>query len=280
MKLVAQLFLVWMNITNRSRELYQNGNSFTQIARASQSWSRIYVNILSSLRTVTSILSKVFWRQIQNFWLFLRAKSYEYGARRVFSWCYQDTPLFDVFINAGFIPTGEFPDFEAGKIVQRFYKDLDPHRSVLNYVTYSKISISEECDADYTEENVSELLANPDSFGIFIQDTKDKSIKGGVMGSIYMAETKGIPCGNIDFLWVEDSLRKGDTQNKGLGKILMEEAETLFRQQGAKYAQTATWSFQAPEFYKKLGYIIARSCPGHLLLKDGPTDTLECTKKL
>lgn len=230
----------------------------------------------SNVDTLESILASD-----PEFLMALEAYGYKHGARRAFSWSYKDTTLFDVFINAGFIPTGDFPDLEVNKIVQRFYKDLDPSPSNINNQMDSKISISEECHADYTEVHVSGLLNNPDSFGIFVSDTKDQSIKGGIMGTIYKADTKGIPCGFINFLWVEGSLRTRDSQKRGLGKHLMEEAEKLFRQQGAKYAQATTNGFQAPGFYEKLGYVIAKSCPGHLLLRDGSIDdAFECTKKL
>lgn len=211
----------------------------------------------------------------------LEAKAYEYGARRAFSWCYQDTPLFDTFIDAGFIPTGEFPDLLENLTIHRFYKDLDPCSSSLNNQTDSKIFISEECDADYTEDHISDLLNNPNSFGIFIQDTKGKKIKGGIMGDIYKAEAKGISCGYIHFLWVDGVLRTGNPQKKGrgLGKLLVMEAEKLFKEQGAKYAQATTNGFQAPEFYEKLGYSVVKSCPGYLILKDGIHDIFECTKK-
>ena len=230
----------------------------------------------SNVDTLESILESD-----PEFLLVLQAKSYEYGARRAFSWCYRDTPLFDSFINAGFIPTGEFPDLMEGAIVQRFYKDLEPYSSSLYNPTCPKISISEECDADYTEEHVDHLLGNPESFGIFIHDRKGKSIKGGIMGTVYMAEKKGTPCGYINFLWVDGSLRGANSQKKGLGKLLMKEAEKLFKEQGVQYAQATTNGFQAPGFYEKLGFVMVKSCPGHLLLKDGSLDDVfECTKKL
>ncbi len=71
-----------------------------------------------------------------------------------------------------------------------------------------------------------------------------------------------------------------NAQKKGLGTLLMIEAENLFRQQGAKYAQLATAGFQAPEFYKKMGYEIVDIFPGYYLLKDGIYGIFDCTKKL
>lgn len=257
------------------RELFYSDNQGSpKLVADIRQYSLVFDN--SNVDTLESILASD-----PEFLMALEGYGYKHGARRAFSWCYRDTPLFDTFINAGFIPTGEFPDLEVNKIVQRFYKDIEPCSLKLNNQIHSKIFISEECDADYTEEHVSDLLNNPDSFGIFIQDINDQSIKGGILGNIHKAKTKGIPCGYINFLWVDDSLRTGNFQKKGLGKLLMEEAENLFKQQGAKYAQAATNGFQAPGFYEKLGYEMAKSCPGHLILNDGSIDDVfDCTKKL
>lgn len=54
---------------------------------------------------------------------------------------------------------------------------------------------------------------------------------------------------SIHYLFVAESLR-----GRGVGKSLMERAEAETKSRGAKYAFVDTFSFQAPGFYKKLGY--------------------------
>lgn len=54
---------------------------------------------------------------------------------------------------------------------------------------------------------------------------------------------------HIDTLWVEESLR-----GKGYGRKLMEMAEKEGSKRGATIAYTDTFTWQAPEFYKKMGY--------------------------
>jgi GNAT superfamily N-acetyltransferase len=55
----------------------------------------------------------------------------------------------------------------------------------------------------------------------------------------------------IDSLWVDESQR-----GKGYGRKLMEVVEEEGRKRGAKIAYTNTFSYQAPEFYEKLGYTL------------------------
>jgi len=53
----------------------------------------------------------------------------------------------------------------------------------------------------------------------------------------------------IALLWLPDERRR-----KGLGTALMRKAEAEARKRGARRAWVNTFSFQAPAFYKKLGY--------------------------
>jgi len=53
----------------------------------------------------------------------------------------------------------------------------------------------------------------------------------------------------IELLWVSDERRQ-----KGLGRSLMQKAESEARKRGIRNVYLDTFSFQAPGFYKKLGY--------------------------
>ena len=55
----------------------------------------------------------------------------------------------------------------------------------------------------------------------------------------------------IDFLWIDEKFRR-----MGYGKELMLKVEELAKEEGCISANTMTYSFQAPQFYEKLGYKI------------------------
>ena len=53
----------------------------------------------------------------------------------------------------------------------------------------------------------------------------------------------------VNWLWVADAYRK-----HGVGSRLMAGAEAAAREHGCRAAYLDTFTFQAPEFYKRLGY--------------------------
>ena len=77
-----------------------------------------------------------------------------------------------------------------------------------------------------------------------------QEIVGGVLGEIYWQWFY------VDLLWVSEALR-----GRGYGRQLMTIAEDEARQRGAKNAYLDTFSFQAPDFYKQLGYEVFGELP-------------------
>lgn len=71
----------------------------------------------------------------------------------------------------------------------------------------------------------------------------DGEIVGGVIGATYW-----------DWLYVNLMWLKAELRGRGFGSQLLEKAEAEARRRGAKHAYLDTFSFQAPEFYKKYGY--------------------------
>lgn len=78
---------------------------------------------------------------------------------------------------------------------------------------------------------------------IFLKD-RYKKVHGGIIVTVLWNGME------INSLWVEESLRR-----KGYGRTLVATAEQKAKEIGCTFAYTNTFSWQAPEFYKKLGYV-------------------------
>ena len=78
--------------------------------------------------------------------------------------------------------------------------------------------------------------------GIFLEDENKKKL-AGLTGETF---------GNwlcIHYLFIEDCLR-----GQGIGRKMIEAVESEAKKRGCKYVFVDTFSFQAPGFYRKLGY--------------------------
>lgn len=95
----------------------------------------------------------------------------------------------------------------------------------------------------------------------FVLQASDKGgtggeISGGVLAELYWGWL------HIDLLWVKEELR-----GHGYGCRLLATVEQEARQRGAQNAYLDTFSFQAPDFYKKYDYQVFGELkgfpPGH-----------------
>lgn len=108
-------------------------------------------------------------------------------------------------------------------------------------------------DSDYIKKKLIEhnMEQLPDSLKTsnenisFVLRDNDGEIKGGITANMFWHHMK------IDFLWVDKSVRK-----KGYGKILLNKLEDYAREKDCRFIYLDTFSFQAPEFYQKNGYVI------------------------
>lgn len=90
----------------------------------------------------------------------------------------------------------------------------------------------------------------------FALQSPDGEIEGGAIGELYYGWF------HLDLLWVKEELR-----GCGHGHALLMRIEEEARQRGAKNIFLDTFSFQAPEFYKRYGYqefaVLPDYPPGH-----------------
>lgn len=83
---------------------------------------------------------------------------------------------------------------------------------------------------------------NNRNLGVFYRN-ENGEIVAGLIGETFWE------CLSIKFVWVSESLR-----GHGIGKSLVEAAEIEGRKRECRISTLNTFSFQAPEFYKQLGY--------------------------
>jgi len=93
------------------------------------------------------------------------------------------------------------------------------------------------------------------TFGIFDYDA-EQNLQSGVLVYVHPGWSY------IDALWVSEEKR-----GQGLGRLLMKQAEEEAMKRGCHSAYLWTQDFEAPEFYKKLGYqqfvTFENFIPGH-----------------
>jgi len=83
-----------------------------------------------------------------------------------------------------------------------------------------------------------------------------KTESGAVVGGI--RSRAFYQCLTIDLLWIDRRIRK-----MGYGTELVLKVERLAKEGGCISANTSTLSFQAPQFYEKLGYKIVGVFEGY-----------------
>ncbi len=80
---------------------------------------------------------------------------------------------------------------------------------------------------------------------------RDRALIGGAVGRYWGTASE------LQELWVREDLR-----GSGIGSKLVARFEERVRELGCTILYLETFSFQAPEFYRKLGYEIACQFPG------------------
>jgi ribosomal protein S18 acetylase RimI-like enzyme len=134
-------------------------------------------------------------------------------------------------------------------------------------------------DIEFLEDRLYEFNADTTGIddgrllGVFLRD-KSRTIVAGAAG-----HTWGETC-ELRQVWVAPSLR-----GRGLGRRLMAEAEAEAVRRGCRQLVLMTHSFQAPEFYRKLGFEVVFELPeyprgfSHLMLRKRLSPTTSSTTR-
>ena len=113
--------------------------------------------------------------------------------------------------------------------------------------TESEIKYIREALHQFNRESVGEDGHTP--LNIATYDKNGNTI-GGLLGGTYWGWMY------VDILWVHESHR-----HQGIGSKLLREAEKIALSRGCHHVHLDTMSWQAPEFYKKLGYEVIGILP-------------------
>lgn len=97
---------------------------------------------------------------------------------------------------------------------------------------------------EYNIKNLTEADATfvSEDFAFTVKD-ENGHILGGIAGNTKMQTVQ------IQFLWMDSSLR-----GQGYGTKLMKRIEEFAKEKNCRMVKVDTFSFQAPNFYKSLGY--------------------------
>ena len=105
---------------------------------------------------------------------------------------------------------------------------------------------------EYNMEQLPEKLKTPYEDVSFILKNDLGEIIGGITANTFWHHM------HIDFLWVDKSVR-----GKGYGHELLKRMETLALDKECRFIFLDTFSFQAPEFYKRNGYEVFGTLEDH-----------------
>jgi GNAT superfamily N-acetyltransferase len=96
---------------------------------------------------------------------------------------------------------------------------------------------------EHNMNSIDEDVKTPLEKVSFVVRDEEDEIVGGIVGETFWHHL------HVDFLWVHEKFRK-----EGFGVKLIERMEEYARDKGCYLVVLDTFSFQAPGFYKKLGY--------------------------
>lgn len=104
----------------------------------------------------------------------------------------------------------------------------------------------------YNADKTEHRFGPPQTVALALKDPDTGKSVGGLTARVSYSRMF------VELLFIPESLR-----GQGLGEKLIEEAETVARKMGCTGIWLDTFSFQAPGFYKKLGFIEFGALPDY-----------------
>ena len=152
-----------------------------------------------------------------------------------------------IYKKVGFTILGEFipghsphPHYMMRLDMKKLTQAFPYHLEHFNTIPYEKALFDGISDEAFCAKGLSPIRP----FSIFIKDQK-QNVLGGISGTSFYGSLY------IDSLWIEKMLR-----HQGWGTKLMQAAENIGRERGARFVTVNTMDWEALPFYEKLGYSI------------------------
>ncbi|MGX7594060.1 GNAT family N-acetyltransferase [Planococcus plakortidis] len=96
---------------------------------------------------------------------------------------------------------------------------------------------------EHNMKNLPDEVKTPVEQMNFVLKGEGGALLGGLTATMFWQHL------HVDFLWVDDRMR-----GQGQGSALLEQMEQTAKEKGCRLITLDTFSFQAPDFYKRNGY--------------------------
>ena len=128
----------------------------------------------------------------------------------------------------------------------------DNRLKIINEMTLDDWQVISTNLRNYNIEQSEGLSTKPGTSINLTLKTETGPVVGGIRGRTFYKSL------TIDHLWIDERFRK-----MGYGKDLLLKVEDLAKEEGCTSANTSSYSFQAPQFYEKIGYRIVGVFEGY-----------------
>lgn len=201
--------------------------------------------------SLNTLLSKIGPDALSDVLTDIEAEAIARGAQRMYATSASDNAVFvRLLLAAGFGKKETILDLETGQPERFFYKERLTDRA-----SHPRTDLSwSKHEDDGSDEN-------GEHFGVFVRRRTDGVVQGGLVGTFH--GEAAIPYSDIDMVCM------GNIRGAGFGTKVMQFAEAHSRKCGARFVELDTNEWQAPKFYKKLGYALIRIAPKLIQGRDG-----------
>lgn len=154
-----------------------------------------------------------------------------------------DKTLITFLRENGYKSFGETIDFDSWEVTHRSYKTLPPQQPF----------ILKDLEVAWQERGQEEAPWSPHRFGLFVREANTGKVVGGLCWRIACPSYTPYhpPYAEGNGFWLDPTLRR-----EKLGTVLLSHAKAYIKQKGINLVELCTSDFEAPGFYRKMGFTV------------------------